>query len=119
MKDYSIYILGGILVLFFLWKFMVNKKATDALENLVAQNKKIFLVDVRQPNEFASGSVKGAINIPLGEVNSRIEEFRNKENIVVFCQSGARSSQAASILEKRGYTVINGGGWQNVKKTIQ
>jgi phage shock protein E len=119
MSDYSVYIVGGLLILFFGWKFWVNNQANGAIGILVAENKKIFLVDVRQPGEYASGSVEGAINIPLGEVANRINEFKNKENIVVFCQSGARSSQASSILKNNGIeNVINGGGWQNVAKAI-
>jgi phage shock protein E len=119
MSDYSVYIVGGLIILFFGWKFWVNNQANGAIGILVAENKKIFLVDVRQPGEYASGSVEGAINIPLGEVANRINEFKNKEHIVVFCQSGARSSQASSILKNNGIeNVINGGGWQNVAKAI-
>jgi phage shock protein E len=106
--------------LFFGWKFWINKQAGDSISKLVAENKKMYLVDVRQPGEFASGSVKGAVNIPLGDISKRLNEFKNKENIVVFCQSGARSSQASAILKKNGLqNIINGGGWQNVAKVIK
>ncbi|HLP12352.1 MAG TPA: rhodanese-like domain-containing protein [Flavobacteriales bacterium] len=74
-----------------------------------------FLVDVRTPSEFASGSVKGAVNIPLDKLPGQLSKFKGKKNIVVFCKSGARSSQAKSILEQNGFEhVINGGAWQNV-----
>lgn len=76
----------------------------------------IFFVDVRSPQEFASGSVNGAVNIPLDQVDSRISEFKEKKEIVVFCRSGNRSSQAKSILESNGITnVTNGGSWEDVK----
>jgi phage shock protein E len=76
---------------------------------------KPFLVDVRTPQEFAAGSVNGAVNIPLDEVESRIAEFQGKEQIVVFCRSGNRSSQAMSILNEHGITnVTNGGSWEDV-----
>jgi len=76
----------------------------------------IFFVDVRSPQEFASGSVNGAVNIPLDQVGSRISEFKEKKEIVVFCRSGNRSSQAKSILESNGITnVTNGGSWEDVK----
>jgi rhodanese-related sulfurtransferase len=76
---------------------------------------KPFLVDVRTPEEFAAGSVKGAVNIPLDEVESRITEFQGKEEIVVFCRSGNRSAQAISILAANGITnVTNGGSWEDV-----
>ncbi|HAR19130.1 MAG TPA: sulfurtransferase, partial [Cytophagales bacterium] len=61
------------------------------------------------------GSVKGAVNIPLDEVQRQLSKFKDKQNIVVFCRSGSRSSQAKSILESNGFqNVINGGTWENV-----
>lgn len=78
-----------------------------------------FLVDVRMPGEFASGSVKGAVNIPLDKVSSQLAKFKGKKNIVVFCRSGNRSGQAKSILEQNGIqNVINGGTWSNVNQCI-
>lgn len=78
-----------------------------------------MLVDVRTPGEFSSGSVKGAINIPLEQIESQLSKFKGKKNIVVFCRSGSRSSQAKSILEKNNFqNVINGGTWQNVNEVV-
>ncbi len=78
-----------------------------------------FLVDVRSPGEFASGSVKGAVNVPLDKIGSQLTKFKGKKNIVVFCQSGNRSGQAKSILEKNGVqNVINGGSWSNVNQCV-
>lgn len=74
-----------------------------------------FLVDVRTPGEFTEGSAKGAVNIPLDRIMSELEQFKGKENIVVFCRSGNRSGQAKYILEQNGFkNVINGGTWQEV-----
>lgn len=76
-----------------------------------------FLVDVRSPMEFSSGSAKDAINIPLNRIPSQLTTFKNKKHIIVFCASGARSSQAKSTLERHGLkNVINGGTWQQVNK---
>jgi len=81
--------------------------------------KGAFLVDVRSASEFASGSVKGAVNIPLDKIGSQLTKFKGKKNIVVFCRSGNRSGQAKSILEKGGYdNVINGGSWSNVNECV-
>ena len=83
-------------------------------------NEGAFLVDVRTPVEFAEGHVKGSVNIPLDTVPSQLSKFKNKTNIVVFCRSGARSSQAQSILNKEGFTnVINGGTWHQVSQFVQ
>ena len=79
-----------------------------------------FLVDVRSPAEFKSGSVKGAVNIPLDSISSQLAKFKNKKHIVVFCRSGMRSSQAKSILEKNGFdNVLNGGTWNSVATLVK
>ena len=78
-----------------------------------------YLVDVRMPSEFSAGSIKGAVNIPLGQLQNQMSKMKGKKNIVVFCRSGARSSQAKSILEQNSIqNVINGGGWQNVNQVV-
>lgn len=83
-------------------------------------NEGAFLVDVRSPGEFAAGNVKGSVNIPLETVSSQIAKFKNKKNILVFCQSGNRSSQAKSMLAQNGFTnVINGGPWQQVNQFVK
>jgi rhodanese-related sulfurtransferase len=79
-----------------------------------------FLVDVRSPQEFDGGHVKGSINIPLDRVANSLEKFKNKKNIIVFCRSGNRSSQAKSILERNGFTnVTNGGTWESVNEKLK
>ncbi len=79
-------------------------------------NNGATLIDVRSKGEFASGSLKNAINIPLNEISSKVKSLKNKENIVVFCRSGMRSKQAQSILKQAGITnVFNGGSLQNMK----
>lgn len=81
--------------------------------------KNAFLVDVRTPQEVAEGTVDGSTNIPLDEIEQRLSEFDNKDQIVVFCRSGSRSSQAKTILEKHGYTnIINGGTWEQVQAKV-
>ncbi len=78
-----------------------------------------FLVDVRTPREFKTGSIKGAVNIPLDKVACSISKFSEKKNIIFFCRSGARSSQAKEILQVAGFTnVINGGSKDRVAASI-
>ena len=70
------------------------------------------IVDVRESYEFASGHARGAINIPLGSIFYRIDEFQNMQKpIVVYCRSGNRSEHAKLVLQAKGITeVYNGGG---------
>lgn len=71
-----------------------------------------LLVDVRSPQEFSSGHIKGAKNIPVSEVATRLKEFGDTQKpIVVYCRSGARSARAQSTLKGAGFTqVYNLGG---------
>lgn len=93
-------------------KTATEKTSTEATQEVSIKEqveKGAFLVDVRTPSEFASGSVKGAVNIPLDEVESRVNEFKGKPSVIVFCRSGNRSSQAKSILEANGITNVTNG----------
>lgn len=90
-----------------------NAVADEELVNKI--NNGAMLVDVRSQSEFASGSAKGAINIPLETIQNHLAKFKNKNHIVVFCRSGNRSGQAKSILNQLGFhNVTNGGTWNNV-----
>lgn len=76
-----------------------------------------FLVDVRTPGEFAEGSARNAINIPVDQIPNNISEFQNRRNIVVFCRSGNRSEMAKQLLSGYGIkNVVNAGTWQDVVK---
>lgn len=100
-----------------LLSFLFGKKDNSAL--MEAINNGAYLVDVRTPAEFSGGSVKGAVNIPLSNLQSQMKKFKGKKNIVVFCRSGARSGQAKRILEQRGFeNVINGGSVGNVERLL-
>ena len=68
-----------------------------------------LLLDVRTPAEFAQGSVAGALNIPLQQLEGRLRELPKNKKIVTFCRSGGRSGSAAGILSRAGFQVENGG----------
>jgi len=79
-----------------------------------------IIVDVRSPQEYKLGHVKGAMNIPLETIASRVEILKKKNKaIITCCQSGMRSAKAKSILEKNGLEVINGGGWMSLQNKIK
>jgi rhodanese-related sulfurtransferase len=64
------------------------------------------LIDVRTPEEFASGHIEGAINIPVQELQQRMDEVSSDEPVVLYCRSGNRSNQAAQILDGAGYSGV-------------
>ena len=66
-----------------------------------------FVVDVREPLEFAAWSIPSAVNIPLGELAARASEVPEDREVVSVCASGSRSSAAAELLSHLGRRVVN------------
>ncbi len=98
-------------------KNLFSKKDATPLKQLLEAGA--FLVDVRSPIEFSSGHVKGSVNIPVDQIQNQLKQFIGKKNIVVFCKSGMRSSQAKAILKKNGIEdVTNGGTWGTINQLI-
>ncbi len=65
------------------------------------------LVDIRNPGEFALGSIPGAINIPVGQLPARLDELDASAPTVVFCAGGYRSSVGASVLRTAGFVDVS------------
>ncbi|RME89916.1 MAG: rhodanese-like domain-containing protein [Candidatus Hydrogenedentota bacterium] len=111
----------GIMILF-LFSFVAcspaktQNPAKAEIKSWIEQGA--LVVDVRTPEEFASGHYPNAKNIPLQELESRISEFGNKDNkIVLYCRSGRRASIAKKILEAAGYkNVVNAGGLYDIQQ---
>ena len=68
------------------------------------------LLDVREPDEYTSGHVPGAILIPLGELPARVADVPVTSDIYVICRSGGRSARAVEILQAQGITATNVAG---------
>lgn len=64
------------------------------------------LIDVRERDEFAGGHVPGAVNIPMSELGSRLEELP-AEAFDVICQAGGRSARVVQALEAQGHDATN------------
>ncbi|WP_079509420.1 rhodanese-like domain-containing protein [Mesobacillus jeotgali] len=65
------------------------------------------VVDVREVNEVAQGKIPGALHIPLGLLEFRMNELDKNKTYVMVCRSGGRSSRATQFLEYYGFNVIN------------
>ena len=78
---------------------------------------KALLIDVRTTDEFAMGSIDGAINIPLDDLRSRISEIPTDKPIYLFCAVGLRGYLASRILLGRGYKNVKNlsGGYKTYK----
>lgn len=65
-----------------------------------------FILDVRQPDEWAAGHIEGATLIPLGELAARLSDVPKNRAIVVVCQSGRRSARGRDILLSNGFSQV-------------
>mgnify|MGYP001057051339 FL=1 len=83
-----------------------NQRRSLARGLTVAELSGAQLIDVRNPQEYARGSLPNAINIPLDELRERLGEIDPARPAVVFCQVGQRGYVAQRILEQRGYTQV-------------
>lgn len=80
----------------------------------------VIILDVRTPEEFVSGHIEGALNIDFNSGNfaNEITRLNPSEKYAIYCRSGSRSGQAASIMHKAGFhdvSNLNGGviDWTN------
>lgn len=79
------------------------------------------VVDVRSPQEFAREHFPGAINIPLEEVQEKVNDFKEiPKPIIAYCRSGNRSGMAVSMLKQAGITdAVNGGGLDDLLQQVK
>ncbi len=91
-----------------------HSEAPKANIREVVNSSDVTLVDVRIPEQYAEGTAKNAINIPLAEVQNNTEQLKGKK-VVVFCNKGIQADQAVEILKKNGVDVYDGTSWKNVK----
>lgn len=82
----------------------ITPKEVDTLLN---DGKTLNIIDVRETDEVAAGKIPGAVNIPLGLVEFRMNELDKSKEYVMVCRSGGRSGRASKFLESRGFDVIN------------
>lgn len=74
------------------------------LKDMFDQHEDFLLIDVREPFEAEEASMNGVL-IPLGELESRVNEIPKDKKVIVHCRSGARSANAIVLLEQRfGFT---------------
>lgn len=81
----------------------------------IIKEKQGTVVDVRTNEEFRGGNVEGSINIPLQEIERRMDELKTlKQPLVLCCASGGRSGQATQYIMQQGIECCNGGSWLDV-----
>ena len=71
-----------------------------------ADISKVSLIDVRTPEEFAMGTINGAINIPVDDIRERLSEIPADKPVWLFCGVGLRGYLASNILRAHGYEEV-------------
>lgn len=101
---------------------VTKKISPEEAKELLAEENPPKLIDVREPSEFESGHIPGAINVPAGDLVRGIESLGIAKDapLIVYCRSGARSGQASKMLNAAGFThVLDLGGIINWPYEIQ
>lgn len=95
-----------VVVVFFYFRTRTAKGvkniSTNDLKAILKSKDKQF-IDVRTPGEYKARHIPEFKNIPLDQLPGKIQTLKSDKDIVVICQSGMRSSRAASILAKAGF----------------
>ena len=80
---------------------------TEAVQCM--NREKAVVIDVCSADEFAQGHIKGAVNVPLDELESRLDKaVKNKSNpVILVCAAGARSKRAQAMAQKLGYEKVH------------
>lgn len=90
-------------------------------ELAAADRSEVCLVDVRTPEEYALGTIDGAVNIPLDDLRGRLGEIDRDSDVIVFCAVGLRGYLAQRILLGRGYRRVRNlaGGYKTYSLATQ
>ena len=89
-----------------LFSFFGGKRMDEFVEEARATEGSV-IIDVRSENEFVAGHVEGAVNIPVGDIESIVSIIPDKQTpLFVHCLSGARSATATRALKRMGYDNI-------------
>lgn len=90
-------------------------------ELAAADRAELCLVDVRTPEEYALGTIDGAVNIPLDDLRGRLGEIDRDSDVIVFCAVGLRGYLAQRILLGRGYRRVRNlaGGYKTYSLATQ
>lgn len=76
------------------------------LRNKVDGQEDVMILDVREQAEYAFNHIPGAINVPLGELENRMDEINTDKEIHVICRTGSRSDLAAQKLSQKGFKIV-------------
>lgn len=83
---------------------------TEELEQLLKEDKKLELVDVREDEEVEQGMIPGAKHIRMGDIPANMDYFDDEKEYIFICRSGRRSENVCYYMQDQGYKVRNMAG---------
>ena len=97
-----------------------KKIAYEELLKLLDKPRDVRFIDVREPNEIAvTGTLKGALLIPIGQLEQRLKEVPKDKPIVPFCHLGGRAMTAAILLDQKGYKTVGVFGLEEYREKLK
>lgn len=94
------------------WKWSFEQSSdkeitANELKKSLDANLDLFLLDVREPDEFADWNIEGSQNIPLGELSKSLDQIPFDRKVVAICPHGNRSKIAKFIMQSYGYDIVS------------
>ncbi|HLN32303.1 MAG TPA: molybdopterin-synthase adenylyltransferase MoeB [Gemmataceae bacterium] len=80
-----------------------TETTVEELKNRLDKQEKVFILDVRNPEEYQICRIPGSTLIPLPQLQQRLEELDREREIVIHCKSGMRSLKAQQLLREKGF----------------
>ncbi len=77
------------------------------LKQMIQAGEHVHVIDVREDEEVAFGTIPSAIHIKMGDIPERMNELDKNETYIIICRSGVRSEHVCRYLEAHGYDVCN------------
>jgi sulfur-carrier protein adenylyltransferase/sulfurtransferase len=84
----------------------VPEVTVEELKKQLDRGENVFVLDVREPNEYQICKIAGSKLIPLGELPQRVAELDRDRDLIVHCKMGGRSAKAVALLQERGFTRV-------------
>jgi rhodanese-related sulfurtransferase len=91
------------------WQVSAKDISQTELQQVMKNDHKVVVLDVRTVEEFEEGHIPSAVNIPHKELEARLAELSGAKNtqVVIYCRSGRRAEVARQVLEKSGFNQLD------------
>lgn len=85
----------------------MKELTVEDVQQMMNEQQSIHIIDVREVDEVAEGKIPGAVHIPLGLLEFKLQDLSKETPYIMVCRSGGRSGRATQLLESHGYQVSN------------